>query len=45
MAQTGCKPAGVKTLIYGSSRKVLDNQRNFVAKERKIKRSANYGFY
>jgi len=33
MAQTRCKPAGVKTLIYGSYRKVLDNQRNVVAKE------------
>ncbi len=28
----------VKMLLYGSYRKVLDNQRKFVAKERKIER-------
>jgi len=38
MGETGCKPAAVKMLLYGSYRKVLDNQMHFVAKERKTKR-------
>jgi hypothetical protein len=36
MAKTGCKPAAVKMLLYGSYRKALDNQPYFVAKERLI---------
>jgi len=41
-SQTGYKPAAVKMLLYGSYRKVLDNQRNFVAKERTNAMRGNY---
>jgi hypothetical protein len=42
MAKTGCKPAAVKMLLYGPYRKVLDNQRNFVAKERLLLRRLSH---
>ena len=42
MAETGCKPAAVKMFLYGSYRKVLGNQRNFVAKERYKVRRPDY---